>query len=36
MRKVLNPDRVPNNDILDFISRIPDDKMLVSITDNVF
>ncbi|KAJ8734009.1 hypothetical protein PYW07_014560 [Mythimna separata] len=28
MRKVLNPDRVPNNDILDFISRIPDDKML--------
>lgn len=28
MRKVLNPDRIPNNDILDFISRIPDDKML--------
>ncbi|XP_075982654.1 multiple C2 and transmembrane domain-containing protein-like isoform X2 [Anticarsia gemmatalis] len=27
-RKYLNPDRVPNNDILDFISRIPDDKML--------
>ncbi|XP_026727345.1 multiple C2 and transmembrane domain-containing protein-like isoform X3 [Trichoplusia ni] len=28
MRKVLYPDRIPNNDILDFISRIPDDKML--------
>lgn len=28
MRKFLNPDRVPNNDILDFISRVPDDAML--------
>ncbi|XP_030032484.1 multiple C2 and transmembrane domain-containing protein isoform X2 [Manduca sexta] len=28
MRKFLNPDRIPNNDILDFISRIPDDKTL--------
>ncbi|CAB3248445.1 unnamed protein product [Arctia plantaginis] len=27
-RKFLNPNRVPNNDILDFISRVPDDKML--------
>ncbi|KAJ0181208.1 hypothetical protein K1T71_003293 [Dendrolimus kikuchii] len=28
MRKYLNPDRVPNNDILDFISRVPDDETL--------
>ncbi|XP_021205323.2 multiple C2 and transmembrane domain-containing protein isoform X1 [Bombyx mori] len=27
-RKYLNPDRVPNNDILDFISRVPDDRTL--------
>lgn len=31
MRKYLNPDRVPNNDILDFISRVPDDETLVRI-----
>ncbi|CAH0747361.1 unnamed protein product [Diatraea saccharalis] len=28
MRKVLNPDRVPNNDLLDFLSRVPDDEDL--------
>ncbi|CAG5017854.1 unnamed protein product [Parnassius apollo] len=27
-RKALNPDRVPNNDILDFISRVPDNEIL--------
>ncbi|XP_061382832.1 multiple C2 and transmembrane domain-containing protein-like isoform X2 [Danaus plexippus] len=27
-RKLLNPSRLPNNDILDFISRVPDDEML--------
>ncbi|XP_038209545.1 multiple C2 and transmembrane domain-containing protein-like [Zerene cesonia] len=27
-RKFLNPGRVPNNDILDFISRVPDNQML--------
>ncbi|XP_063891058.1 multiple C2 and transmembrane domain-containing protein isoform X1 [Helicoverpa armigera] len=27
-RKRLEPDRVPNNDLLDFISRIPDNKIL--------
>ncbi|KAF9795098.1 hypothetical protein SFRURICE_004470 [Spodoptera frugiperda] len=27
-RKRLNPDRILNNDLLDFISRIPDNKML--------
>ncbi|XP_041974531.1 multiple C2 and transmembrane domain-containing protein-like isoform X2 [Aricia agestis] len=27
-RKFLNPDRVPNNDILDFISRVPDNEIL--------
>ncbi|CAH2253332.1 jg967 [Pararge aegeria aegeria] len=27
-RKFLNPTRVPNNDLLDFISRVPDDEML--------
>ncbi|CAK1548523.1 unnamed protein product [Leptosia nina] len=27
-RKFLNPERVPNNDILDFISRVPDNQML--------
>ncbi|XP_026324294.1 multiple C2 and transmembrane domain-containing protein-like [Hyposmocoma kahamanoa] len=27
-RKVLNPDRVPNNDILDFLSRVPDNETL--------
>ncbi|XP_050358242.1 multiple C2 and transmembrane domain-containing protein-like isoform X1 [Nymphalis io] len=27
-RKFLNPTRVPNNDILDFISRVPDDEIL--------
>ncbi|KOB69006.1 putative transmembrane 1 protein, partial [Operophtera brumata] len=28
-RRFLNPDRVPNNDILDFISRVPDDEILL-------
>ncbi|CAH2990089.1 unnamed protein product [Chilo suppressalis] len=28
MRKFLNPDRVPNNDLLDFLSRVPDDEDL--------
>ncbi|KAJ2946384.1 hypothetical protein O0L34_g12422 [Tuta absoluta] len=27
-RKLLNPDRVPNNDLLDFISRLPDNEIL--------
>ncbi|KAI5634767.1 c2 domain-containing protein [Phthorimaea operculella] len=27
-RKILNPDRVPNNDLLDFISRLPDNEIL--------
>ncbi|XP_068628403.1 multiple C2 and transmembrane domain-containing protein-like isoform X2 [Battus philenor] len=27
-RKVLNPDRVPNNDLEDFISRVPDNEIL--------
>ncbi|XP_028159488.1 multiple C2 and transmembrane domain-containing protein-like isoform X2 [Ostrinia furnacalis] len=27
-RKVLNPDRVPNNDVLDFLSRVPDNEVL--------
>ncbi|XP_045760811.1 multiple C2 and transmembrane domain-containing protein-like isoform X1 [Maniola jurtina] len=27
-RKFLNPARVPNNDLLDFISRVPDDEIL--------
>ncbi|XP_063373569.1 multiple C2 and transmembrane domain-containing protein-like isoform X2 [Cydia amplana] len=27
-RKLLNPERVPNNDLLDFLSRVPDDKEL--------
>ncbi|CAH2099868.1 unnamed protein product [Euphydryas editha] len=27
-RKYLNPDRIPNNDLLDFLSRIPDNEML--------
>ncbi|XP_013194985.2 multiple C2 and transmembrane domain-containing protein isoform X2 [Amyelois transitella] len=27
-RKFLNPKRVPNNDLLDFISRVPDNEML--------
>ncbi|XP_059049111.1 multiple C2 and transmembrane domain-containing protein-like isoform X2 [Achroia grisella] len=28
MRKLLNPNRVPNNDLLDFISRVPDDEIV--------
>ncbi|CAK1599866.1 unnamed protein product [Parnassius mnemosyne] len=28
MRKYLNPDRMLNNDLIDFISRIPDNKLL--------
>ncbi|XP_014360440.2 multiple C2 and transmembrane domain-containing protein 1 [Papilio machaon] len=28
MRKYLNPDRILNNDFIDFISRIPDDRIL--------
>ncbi|XP_013166718.1 PREDICTED: multiple C2 and transmembrane domain-containing protein 1-like [Papilio xuthus] len=28
MRKYLNPDRILNNDLVDFISRIPDDRIL--------
>lgn len=27
-RKFLKPDRVPNNDLLDFLSRVPDDEIL--------
>ncbi|XP_072935997.1 multiple C2 and transmembrane domain-containing protein-like isoform X2 [Epargyreus clarus] len=27
-RKFLNPSRVPNNDLLDFLSRVPDNEML--------
>ncbi|KPI93360.1 Multiple C2 and transmembrane domain-containing protein 1 [Papilio xuthus] len=27
-RKAMNPNRVPNNDILDFISRVPDNEIL--------
>ncbi|XP_053602031.1 multiple C2 and transmembrane domain-containing protein-like isoform X2 [Plodia interpunctella] len=27
-RKIVNPNRVPNNDILDFLSRVPDNEIL--------
>lgn len=29
-RKLLRPDTVPNNELLDFLSRVPDDEDLVS------
>lgn len=31
-RRILRPHSVPNNELLDLISRIPDDEMLVSKT----
>lgn len=29
-RKMLRPNRVPNNELLDLLSRVPDDETLVS------
>lgn len=29
-RKLVRPDTVPNNELLDFLSRVPDDEDLVS------
>lgn len=34
-RRILRPHAVPNNEILDLLSRIPDDEMLVSIFGSV-
>lgn len=30
LRRILRPHSVPNNELLDLLSRIPDDEMLVS------
>lgn len=31
LRRILRPHAVPNNEVLDLLSRIPDDELLVSI-----
>lgn len=33
-RKLLRPHTVPNNELLDFLSRVPDDEDLVSVLFN--
>jgi hypothetical protein len=35
-RKIVRPHTIPNNEILDFLSRVPDDEILVSLTNCTF
>ena len=35
-RKLLRPHSIPNNEALDFLSRVPDDEQLVSVFFQIF
>jgi hypothetical protein len=35
-RKIVRPHTIPNNEILDFLSRVPDDEILVSLINCTF